>query len=106
MTGCWLWEGAVSSDGYGSISVSGKSAWAHRVSYTVFRGEIPTGLTIDHICRVRCCVNPAHLRVLTMRENTLCGVSKKGHPSFEPLVLAGVDVTINGRMRALAEGSE
>lgn len=66
---CWVWTGAISSEGYGRCG----SAYAHRWSYEVFVGPIPEGLQIDHLCRVRKCVNPAHLEPVTQRENLLRG---------------------------------
>lgn len=70
---CWLWKGAKIRDGYGSLRVDGRSALAHRVAWELFRGPIPDGLTLDHLCRVRHCVNPDHLEVVTFRENVLRG---------------------------------
>lgn len=71
--GCWIWIGAVNSNGYGNIGarVTGKlvSRSVHRVAYAAVIGTIPTDLQIDHICRVRCCANPDHLRAVTGREN-------------------------------------
>lgn len=66
-TGCWLWCGAKTHNGY-PHSNRGR---VHRVVYEALRGSIPAGLELDHICRVRCCVNPWHQRPLTTRENTL-----------------------------------
>jgi HNH endonuclease len=60
-TGCWLWVGATDSHGYGSINGFG----AHRKFYQEIVGPIPPGLELDHLCRVRCCVNPAHLEPVT-----------------------------------------
>ena len=71
MTGCWLWVGCTTRFGYGMVSQAGKMKLAHRVSYEHRKGPIPAGLVIDHLCRVRPCVNPDHLRVVTGRENTL-----------------------------------
>lgn len=74
--GCWLWTGKMSGqDGYGVFynPQIGKSEGAHRVSYKAAVGPIPEGLVIDHKCRVRACVNPDHLRVVTNKENVLCG---------------------------------
>jgi HNH endonuclease len=68
---CWVWMGATSSSGYGTMEVSGKTASVHRVSYELFKGEIPAGMVIDHICKNRICVNPDHLRVVTHKQNTL-----------------------------------
>lgn len=72
---CWMWKAARSPRGYGVASENGKTAWAHRKVYHLLVGEIPPGLTIDHLCRNPGCVNPAHLEVVTGKENTLRGVS-------------------------------
>ena len=77
MGGCWLWIGALNSHGYGVSSVVSdgvrRQRMAHRVSFERVRGPIPAGLVIDHLCRVRSCVNPHHLRAVTNLENLLCG---------------------------------
>lgn len=91
-TGCWLWTGATDGcDGYGRFSMHGKDIGAHRASFLLAGGGIPDGYEIDHLCRMPPCVNPAHLRAVTKRENILCGTSPaaahavktrcvKGHP--------------------------
>lgn len=71
--GCWVWTGALSS-GYGSICIDYKETLAHRASYEAHVGPIPKGLQLDHLCRNRACINPAHLEPVTSRENTLRGV--------------------------------
>jgi hypothetical protein len=68
---CWMWTGARLNNGYGSFRYIGKNTTAHRASYQLHKGEIPTGLHVDHICRVRLCVNPNHLRAVTQRINNL-----------------------------------
>lgn len=73
MTGCWLWIGASQSTGYGCSYFQKKAVKAHRHSYSVLVGDIPPGLHIDHLCRVTCCVNPAHLEAVTPRVNQLRG---------------------------------
>jgi len=73
-TGCWLWDGALTGSGYGTITIDGRTIGAHRASFGAFRGEIPDGLQLDHICRVTSCVNPAHLEPVTNRENQVRGV--------------------------------
>jgi hypothetical protein len=68
-SGCWTWTGAL-RNGYGDTCVDGER-YAHRWSYEHFVGPIPDGLTIDHLCRNKRCVNPAHLEPVAMRENIL-----------------------------------
>jgi HNH endonuclease len=69
IAGCWIWMGGVTYGGYGVMSHKGKSNLAHRLSYTAYKGEIPKGFDIDHLCRVRSCVNPEHLEAVTRKEN-------------------------------------
>ena len=71
--GCWLWTKRTDSDGYAIFCLNGKNRKAHRVAYETWIGPIPRGLTLDHICRVRNCVNPDHLEPVTNRENFLRG---------------------------------
>jgi hypothetical protein len=71
--GCWQWTGADDIGGYGRFSVGRKEWKAHRFSYCSFVGPIPIGLTLDHLCRNRWCVNPKHLEPVTLRVNLLRG---------------------------------
>lgn len=67
---CWLWTGALSRRGYGIFMFfKGKTNQAHIWSYQHFIGPIPDGLHLDHLCRVRRCVNPKHLDPVTNAEN-------------------------------------
>lgn len=73
--GCWLRSEHVSKvSGYASIGTKRSGRWinlyAHRVSYTAHKGQIPGRLTIDHLCRVRNCINPEHLEAVTQKENS------------------------------------
>jgi len=68
-TGCWLWVAGKHPSGYGLSTIDGKTTGAHRVSYTHYVGEVPNGLELDHLCRVRHCVNPEHLEAVTHAEN-------------------------------------
>lgn len=101
---CWPWDGAINSCGYGSFRVKDGKAWtscgAHRVGYEYFRGKVPEGLELDHLCRRRDCVNPWHLEAVEKRVNILRGDGagakaarkthcKYGHPlSGDNLVVA------------------
>ncbi len=58
---CWLWTASLNTSGYGQFMLNGRPQRAHRIAYELLRAEIPDGLQIDHLCRVRRCVNPWHL---------------------------------------------
>lgn len=66
---CWLWVAAKATNGYGQYYLEGSLRVAHRVAYLDAKGEIPDGLQLDHLCRVRHCVNPDHLEPVTPHEN-------------------------------------
>ncbi len=73
-TGCWLWTASDNGAGYGWLSHDGRyggRSLAHRLAYEHWREPIRHGKVIDHLCRVRPCVNPWHLRVVTQRENVM-----------------------------------
>lgn len=70
---CWLWLGHTSTAGYGRIHVNGRQDYVHRIVYELLVGPIPEGLHIDHLCRVRTCVNPDHLQPVRPRENAIRG---------------------------------
>lgn len=67
--GCWLWCAARDDLGYGYFWYNGRQQMAYRASYQMFRGAIPLGLVLDHVCRVPRCVNPWHLDAVTQKEN-------------------------------------
>ena len=86
-SGCWLWMGSTDRHGYGRLN----HVRAHRISYRAFKGKIPAGMVLDHLCRVKCCVNPDHLEPVPNKTKILRGVSfsavnaartafKNGHP--------------------------
>lgn len=66
---CWPWLSRIRRDGYGSFWLHGRVAVAHRTSFELLAGVIPCGLVLDHLCRNRRCVNPAHLEPVTIQEN-------------------------------------
>ena len=72
--GCWLWTAAENGRGYGLFSWDGRTIVAHRYSYRTLVGPVPDGLDLDHLCRVRNCVNPKHLEPVTRRENLRRGI--------------------------------
>ena len=71
INGCFIWQGSLDRDGYGTFYFMKKARRAHRVAYYFANGSIPDEMVIDHICRNRNCVNPEHLRCITKTQNTL-----------------------------------
>lgn len=77
-SGCWIWM-KCERNRYGVLSINDKLRYAHRFSYELHRGPIEEGMTIDHLCFVRQCVNPDHLEVVTLVENTRRGLKRRWH---------------------------
>lgn len=69
--GCWLFNNSLDKDGYARVTSDKKTYKAHRLFWELANGVIPEGLVIDHLCKVRNCVNPSHLRLATPRQNVL-----------------------------------
>jgi hypothetical protein len=79
-TACWRYQGGSrDDDGYVQMNVGGgKMRRVHRVGYELFRGRIPEGLELDHICEVKDCANPWHLRPVTPSENKRAWMDRRG----------------------------
>lgn len=101
---CWLWTGAKMKNGYGVFNrgSGAGTALAHRFSYELLMGAVPEGAQLDHLCRVRNCVNPDHLEPVTQAENMRRGFgfvglnSRKTHcPNNHPY-----DAVYTGRGKA------
>ncbi len=90
-SGCWIWMEGLNPWGYGTFGLTAFPGMqlAHRLSYTIYKGEIPDRLTLDHLCRVRCCVNPDHLEPVTRVVNIMRGFGL-------PAILSRRDACIYG----------
>lgn len=88
---CWEYRGHRDETGYGIFTQDGERFKAHRIAFVAAKGEIPTGLHIDHLCRHRWCVKPSHLEAVDCATNLLRGDGvcarqrrkthcKRGHP--------------------------
>lgn len=80
---CWLWIASLDRKGYGQFKLGGEKRRAHRICFEALVGPVPAGLQLDHLCRVRNCVNPAHLEPVTAGENVMRGERVlRSHCSF------------------------
>lgn len=83
---CWEWTGGRNK-GYGQVRLDGRIHRAHRVAWTLLRGEIPDNLTIEHECRNPSCVNPWHMDLWPLSKNSAGAINqnvnrthcKRGH---------------------------
>jgi hypothetical protein len=95
--GCWLWTGALSNTGYGRLARGtrpNQRRWsAHRYLYELLVGPVPDGLDLDHLCRVRHCVNPAHLEPVTRQENLLRGNTVNARRAAQTCCVNGHEFT-------------
>lgn len=70
VTGCWIWTLVLNHGGYGFISINSKNKYVHRVAYEEYNGDIPEDRDVGHKCDVPYCCNPAHLELVTEKQNT------------------------------------
>lgn len=108
-SGCWEWNWTKNPKGYGIFSIHGHPRLVHRFVYAALVGPIPVGLQLDHLCRVRNCVNVGHLEPVTGRENILRGVSPSAACARKTSCLRGhplhgenLDLRKNGKRRCKA----
>lgn len=88
-TPCWIWQRTlISREGYGKKIQGGKALQAHRVYYEKAKGAIPDELQIDHLCRIKLCVNPAHLEAVTQEVNVQRGRCARLKPEQVREILA------------------
>lgn len=77
-SGCWLWTRALKGAGYAQVGYGNRrSVSAHILAWKFRHGPVPEGMELDHLCRVRSCINPDHLEPVTHRENALRGDAGK-----------------------------
>ncbi len=114
---CWEWTACTNDGGYGiytepdPVRPGRRNVRAHRWVWEALVGPIPRGLVIDHLCRVRHCVNPDHMEIVTRGENVLRGATvsaanaaktecPQGHPyAGENLMIDKCPTSSNGLMR-------
>lgn len=86
--GCLLWTGSLKPNGYGKLVFEGRNLYTHRAAYEVAYGPIPPDLTVDHLCKVRHCMEPTHMELVTLAENVRRGSvkthCKRGHSLDDP----------------------
>jgi hypothetical protein len=75
---CWLWTGSLDR-GYGNFKYNGRCVRAYRFYYEYLNGNIEDNLVIDHLCRVKNCVNPDHLEAVSQKENVSRGLNGTNH---------------------------
>ena len=94
--GCWIWQGAVSSSGYGHANVDGRTVAVHRLSWELANSKaVPNGLRVLHACDVKRCINPDHLSVGTSAQNSREMVDRGRYRGPRTLTRSDRDAILN-----------
>jgi len=105
-TGCLIWTGAITTpQGYANANVGGRTVLVHRLIFELLVGPIPEGHQIDHLCRVRACINVEHLEPVTQRENILRGTSPSAVHARQTECIRGHDLGPGGDVAIDPRGS-
>ncbi len=102
---CWLFKGNLAPNGYGQMWANGVHWMTHRYMWTAMRGPIPEGMTIDHLCRVRRCVNPQHMELVTQKENNRRGDGWAGRHARKTHCVHGHEFTVANTYWYLRQGN-
>jgi hypothetical protein len=97
---CDLWTGYADPQGYGRARVGGRLTMAHRLAWERAHGPVPDGLELDHLCRVRSCVNLDHLELVTHRVNVLRGTGPSATKARQSRCVNGHDLADAYRRRS------
>ena len=82
--GCWVWSGYVDGQGYGQFKAQGKAYWAHRLAFHTFCRRLRNSHSIDHKCHNPRCVNPDHLRAISLSDNIASSNRHRSKAAAEP----------------------
>ena len=104
---CWEWLAGKDKDGYGRFSIKKKEIRSHRFSYALYKGPIPEGMELDHLCRNPSCVNPDHLEAVTSKINLLRGQGSPAQNARKTHCKNGHEFTQkNTRVKKIGERKE
>lgn len=103
-SGCWLWMLSTDGRGYGQFLYKNKNIKAYRAAFDLFRGPVPEGKVIDHLCRVRLCVNPNHLEPVSFKENVLRGESPTAINARKTHCIRGHEFTEKNTYKQITRG--